>query len=147
MLALFFHVFYATGPAAEPRGNLSRRVPPVSQRLTALRAAEPRDDASSISSRLLRDESGGGAAGEFESPCPAGESETHRSAGGRAARKHRSISSHLLRNGSGGGAAGEFESPCPAGESETHRTAGGGAARKHRSISSHLLRDESGGGA
>ena len=54
---------YSRSRAAEPRGNLSRRAPPVSQRLTALRAAQPRDDASSISSHLLRDDDGG-AAGE-----------------------------------------------------------------------------------
>jgi len=37
-----FHTFYATsgGGAA---GELSRRAPPVSQRLTALRAAEPQE--------------------------------------------------------------------------------------------------------
>src|SRR5215472_14773451 len=37
-------------------GGLSRRAPTVSQRHTALRAAEPRDDASSISSHLLCDD-------------------------------------------------------------------------------------------
>jgi len=47
------HSSLARRAAAEPRENLSRRAPPVSQRLTALRAAEPRDDASSISSHLL----------------------------------------------------------------------------------------------
>jgi hypothetical protein len=65
-------------------GELSRRAPPVSQRLTALRAAKPRDDASSIFSHLLRDD-GGGAAGESIGRCGAGESETHRTAGGTAA--------------------------------------------------------------
>jgi len=57
---------YATSGGAAA-GELSRRAPPVSQRLTALRAAEPREGVES---------------NPFTAP------ETHRTAGGGAARRY-----------------------------------------------------------
>ena len=56
--------------AAEPRENLSRRAPPVSQRLTALRAAEPQAMSNLEDESETHRTAGGGAAGELSRRAP-----------------------------------------------------------------------------